>query len=139
MQCGKIFTFSYGADGSPLLFMTPSRNDTEPSPRQVKNTVFVIERAVDLMVDGVRWERVTIDTTLSLTPRCFQRSRHGPRPRRQHQAQLRRARSHAADPELLPDALSLTLVVVCRQTNTLDEQDAHQHHVAFYRVSRLVA
>lgn len=44
-----MFTLSYARDGSPLIFMTPSKNNTEPSTRQVKNTMFVIERAVDLM------------------------------------------------------------------------------------------
>jgi hypothetical protein len=55
MQCGKMFTYSYDCKGSPLMYMTPSKNNTDPSPRQVKNTMFVIERAVDLMVAGVEW------------------------------------------------------------------------------------
>lgn len=61
MRCGKIFTFSYAADGSPLLFMTPSKNNTEPSQRQVKNMIFVVERAVDLMGRGVNDVALILD------------------------------------------------------------------------------
>ena len=71
-----MFTLSYARDGSPLIFMTPSKNNTDPSPRQVKNTMFVIERAVDLMRRDVELVKVhnfrtifpRIDESRFLTP-----------------------------------------------------------------------
>lgn len=52
-HCGKSVLYSYDSSGRPLLFITPSKDNTEAGEKQVRHSVFVIERAFDLMVSGV--------------------------------------------------------------------------------------
>ncbi|EGN98659.1 hypothetical protein SERLA73DRAFT_181226 [Serpula lacrymans var. lacrymans S7.3] len=50
---GKEFIFGYDTAGRPATYMIPSRQNTEESPRQIQYTVWMLERAIDLMGPGV--------------------------------------------------------------------------------------
>ena len=50
---GKMVTFGYDTLGRPALYMIPSRQNTEDSPRQIQYTVWMLERALDLAGPGV--------------------------------------------------------------------------------------
>jgi len=49
---GKQFLFGYDVQNRPALYMLPSRQNTEPSDRQIQQVVWVLERATDLMAPG---------------------------------------------------------------------------------------
>jgi hypothetical protein len=51
-ETGKQFIFGFDNEARPCLYLNPGRQNTEPSPRQVQHLVFMIERAVNLMVPG---------------------------------------------------------------------------------------
>ena len=50
---GKQIIFGYDTHRSPALYMIPSRQNTEESPRQIQHTVWMLERAIDLTGPGV--------------------------------------------------------------------------------------
>jgi hypothetical protein len=50
---GKCLVFGYDAQRRPALYLLPSRQNTDESPRQLEFMVFMLERAVDLMAPGV--------------------------------------------------------------------------------------
>jgi len=50
---GKMIVFGYDKDRRPALYMIPSRQNTEESPRQMQYTVWMLERALDLAGPGV--------------------------------------------------------------------------------------
>jgi hypothetical protein len=50
---GKEFLFGYDTRGRPALYMCPSKQNTEESPRQIHFVVWMLERAIDLMGPGV--------------------------------------------------------------------------------------
>jgi len=50
---GKMITFGYDRQRRPALYMIPSRQNTEESPRQVEFAVWMLERALDLTGPGV--------------------------------------------------------------------------------------
>ncbi|KAI0303779.1 CRAL-TRIO domain-containing protein [Multifurca ochricompacta] len=50
---GKEFVFGYDTHGRPALYMIPSRQNTEESPRQIQFAFWMLERALDLTGPGV--------------------------------------------------------------------------------------
>lgn len=52
-ETGKQLLTGYDVEGRPCLYLIPSRQNTEKSPRQVEHLVFMLERVVDLMPAGV--------------------------------------------------------------------------------------
>ena len=50
---GKEFVFGYDTHGRPALYMVPSRQNTEETPRQIQFVVWMMERALDLTGPGV--------------------------------------------------------------------------------------
>ncbi len=50
---GKMITFGYDTDRRPAIYMIPSRQNTEDSPRQIEFTVWMLEHALDLTGPGV--------------------------------------------------------------------------------------
>ena len=52
---GKEFIFGYDTRGRPALYMCPSRQNTEESPRQIHFVFWIMERAIDLMGPGVEY------------------------------------------------------------------------------------
>ena len=50
---GKQVVFGYDMLQRPALYMIPSRQNTEESPRQIQHTVWMLERALDLTGPGV--------------------------------------------------------------------------------------
>ena len=50
---GKEQLVGYDAERRPALYMMPSRQNTEESPRQLQFAVWMLERAVDVMGPGV--------------------------------------------------------------------------------------
>ncbi|GJE99914.1 CRAL/TRIO domain-containing protein [Phanerochaete sordida] len=58
---GKIVAYGFDVDGRPALYLCPSRQNTEESPRQVEFTVFMLERCIDLMGPGVESIALMVD------------------------------------------------------------------------------
>ncbi|KIK62976.1 hypothetical protein GYMLUDRAFT_41278 [Collybiopsis luxurians FD-317 M1] len=50
---GKEILFGYDVNGRPAFYMIPSRQNTTESHRQVEFAFFILERAIDLMDEGV--------------------------------------------------------------------------------------
>ena len=50
---GVQFLFGYDTCGRPALYMSPGKQTTEESPRQMQYTVWILERSIDLMGPGV--------------------------------------------------------------------------------------
>jgi hypothetical protein len=50
---GKMVTFGYDTCRRPALYMIPSRQNTEESPRQIEFAIWMLERALDLTGPGV--------------------------------------------------------------------------------------
>ena len=50
---GKQVVFGYDMLRRPALYMIPSRQNTEESPRQIQHTVWMVERALDLTGPGI--------------------------------------------------------------------------------------
>jgi hypothetical protein len=48
-----MITFGYDTHRRPALYMIPSRQNTEESPRQIQFTVWMLECALDLTGPGV--------------------------------------------------------------------------------------
>ena len=48
-----MFAFGYDTDRRPAIYMIPSRQNTEESPRQIEFTIWMLERALDLTGPGV--------------------------------------------------------------------------------------
>lgn len=56
--------FGYDVDGRPALYLVPSKQNTEESPRQIHFTIWALERTIDLMGPGV--EFVNLPTHFSI-------------------------------------------------------------------------
>ncbi|KAH9994862.1 CRAL/TRIO domain-containing protein [Russula vinacea] len=55
---GKMITFGYDTHRRPAVYMIPSRQNTEESPRQIQFVVWMLERALDLAgpdIESVVW------------------------------------------------------------------------------------
>jgi hypothetical protein len=50
---GKQLLLGYDNCSRPCLYLIPSRQNTEQSPRQIQQLVYSLERAVDMMPQGV--------------------------------------------------------------------------------------
>lgn len=51
-ETGKQFIVGWDIAARPCHYLSPGRQNTEPSPRQVQHLVFMLERVIDLMVPG---------------------------------------------------------------------------------------
>lgn len=51
-ETGKQILIGFDVDGRPCLYLLPSRQNTEKSPRQLEHLVFMLERVIDLMPAG---------------------------------------------------------------------------------------
>jgi hypothetical protein len=51
-ETGKQLILGYDVSGRPCLYLIPSRQNTEKSPRQIEHLVFMLERLIDLMPPG---------------------------------------------------------------------------------------
>ncbi|OKL58337.1 CRAL-TRIO domain-containing protein [Talaromyces atroroseus] len=51
-ETGKQVILGYDVEGRPCLYLIPSRQNTDKSPRQIEHLVFMLERVVDLMPPG---------------------------------------------------------------------------------------
>jgi hypothetical protein len=51
--CGKEFLLGYDAKNRPVLYFFPNRSNTEVSERQMRHTVYMMERTIDMMPAGV--------------------------------------------------------------------------------------
>ncbi|EEA28571.1 Phosphatidylinositol transfer protein (PITP) [Talaromyces marneffei ATCC 18224] len=51
-ETGKQILVGFDVDGRPCLYLLPSRQNTDKSPRQVEHLVFMLERVIDLMPAG---------------------------------------------------------------------------------------
>jgi hypothetical protein len=45
----------------PCLYLIPSRQNTNPSPRQIQQLVYSLERAIDMMPQGVETLSLLVD------------------------------------------------------------------------------
>jgi hypothetical protein len=50
---GKEFLFGYDAHGRPAIYVSPSKVGAEESPRTIQLSIWMAERAFDLMGPGV--------------------------------------------------------------------------------------
>lgn len=51
-ETGKQILLGYDVEGRPCLYLLPSRQNTEKSPRQIEHLVFMLEKVIDLMPAG---------------------------------------------------------------------------------------
>jgi hypothetical protein len=51
-ETGKQLLLGYDNAARPCIYLSPGRQNTQPSPRQVQHLVFTIERAIELMIPG---------------------------------------------------------------------------------------
>lgn len=50
---GKIVVTGFTHGGLPVIYLRPAKENTEPSTTQVRHMIFQLERAIDLMPEGV--------------------------------------------------------------------------------------
>ena len=51
-ETGKQIILGYDGFARPCLYLNPGRQNTNPSPRQVQELVYMVERVIDMMVPG---------------------------------------------------------------------------------------
>lgn len=51
-ETGKQVILGYDDKGRPCLYLSPGRQNTEPSHRQVEHLAYMLERVIDLMTPG---------------------------------------------------------------------------------------
>lgn len=51
-ETGKQIILGYDNDARPCHYLIPGRQNTEPSPKQTQHLVFMVERAIEMMVPG---------------------------------------------------------------------------------------
>jgi len=51
-ETGKIVLNGFDIDGRPIITMRPGKENTSPSPRQIRHLIFYLERAIDFMPPG---------------------------------------------------------------------------------------
>ncbi len=51
-ETGKQIILGYDNAARPCLYLSPGRQNTEPSPRQVQHLVFMVESVIEFMVPG---------------------------------------------------------------------------------------
>ncbi|GAC71470.1 p-Nitrophenyl phosphatase [Moesziomyces antarcticus T-34] len=60
-ETGKQIVSGFDKDGRPLIYLRPARENTTPSNDQVRYLVYTLERAIDLMPEGVENYAIVID------------------------------------------------------------------------------
>ena len=58
---GKQMLLGFDNCARPCLYLIPSRQNTDPSPRQIQQLVYSLERAVDMMPQGVETLSLLVD------------------------------------------------------------------------------
>ncbi|GAA96587.1 uncharacterized protein L969DRAFT_88063 [Mixia osmundae IAM 14324] len=61
VQGGKITINGFDAEGRPILYLRPAKENTKPSERQIRNVVFQLERLCEIMPKGVSKCAILID------------------------------------------------------------------------------
>lgn len=51
----------FDRDGRPIVWLRPSRENTKPSPTQLRHLIFQLERAIDLLPEGVEKLALVVD------------------------------------------------------------------------------
>lgn len=51
----------FDRDGRPIVWLRPSRENTKPSPTQIRHLIFQLERAIDLCPEGVEKLALVVD------------------------------------------------------------------------------
>lgn len=51
----------FDVHGRPIVWLRPSRENTKPSPRQVRHLIWQLERAIDIMPEGVNKLALVVD------------------------------------------------------------------------------
>lgn len=51
----------FDKDGRPIVWLRPSRENTKPSPTQIRHLIFQLERAIDLLPEGVEKLHLVVD------------------------------------------------------------------------------
>ena len=68
---GKQILTGYDREGRPILYLRPGRENTKPSPRQVRYLVWSLERGINLMPPGQESMCIIVDfhgASLATTP-----------------------------------------------------------------------
>ncbi|KAJ1025892.1 hypothetical protein NDA16_002518 [Ustilago loliicola] len=60
-ETGKQIVSGFDNDGRPLIYLRPARENTSPSNDQVRCLVYTLERAIDMMPEGVENYAIIID------------------------------------------------------------------------------
>lgn len=58
---GKHVLTGFDREGRPILYLRPGRENTKPSPRQIRYMVWSLERAIDLMQPGQESITIIVD------------------------------------------------------------------------------
>ncbi|WOO76452.1 CRAL-TRIO domain-containing protein [Vanrija pseudolonga] len=60
-ETGKLVISGFDRNGRPLMYMRPGRQNTKETPRQLRYTVYFLERCIDLMPAGQESVTLVID------------------------------------------------------------------------------
>ncbi|PWN39153.1 CRAL/TRIO domain-containing protein [Ceraceosorus guamensis] len=60
-KTGKQVLSGFDKDGRPVLYLRPGRENTTPSPRQIRFLVYALERSLDIAPEGVETLTIIID------------------------------------------------------------------------------
>lgn len=63
-ETGKQMIFGFDRHGRPCQYLSPARQNTESSPRQVQHLFYMMERVIDVMPPGVE----TLDLLVNFRP-----------------------------------------------------------------------
>ncbi|RSH80030.1 uncharacterized protein EHS24_009702 [Apiotrichum porosum] len=58
---GKLVLTGFDQDARPVIYMRPRRENTEPSPRQIRHLIYHLERAIDMMPEGQEQVAIVVD------------------------------------------------------------------------------
>ena len=58
---GKHVLTGFDLEGRPILYLRPGRENTKPSPRQIRYMVWSLERGIDLMPPGQETLTIVVD------------------------------------------------------------------------------
>ncbi|KAI5308215.1 hypothetical protein KEM55_006271 [Ascosphaera atra] len=61
LETGKMVVQGYDNNGRPCLYLNPSKQNTERTPRQVQALVFMLERMIDLMMPNQESMALIVD------------------------------------------------------------------------------
>ena len=60
-ETGKHVLTGFDKESRPILYLRPGRENTKPSPRQIRYMVWTLERAIDLMAPGQETLTIIVD------------------------------------------------------------------------------